>query len=135
VEEEAGTQHKDTLSKLHMLQVTGFADFIPTLLEYLVSQASCFKSGRLASFIDNWRRITSDKEILQMVSGQYIEFDTMLSQKYPPAVRCFSKEENTIIKSEVSSLLKKAVIVETAHEPGEFISPIFVRRKKMGHTE
>ena len=76
MEEEGGTQqkiasHKDILSKLHILQVTGFVDFIPTLLEYLVSQASCFKNGRLTSFIDNWRRITSDKEILQMVSGLF----------------------------------------------------------------
>jgi len=67
-----------------------------------------------------------------LVSGQCIEFDTMPSQKHPPAVKCFSKEENTIIKSEVSNLLKKPVIVETAHEPGEFISPIFVRPKKDG---
>jgi len=108
MEEEGGTQqkitsHKDTLSKLHMLQVTGFVDFIPTLLEYLVSQAICFKSGQLTSFIDNWRRITSDKEILQMVSGQYIAFDKVPSQEHPPAVKCFSKEENTIITSEVSN--------------------------------
>ena len=33
---------------------------------------------------------------------------------------------------EISSLLEKAVIVESTHEPGEFISSVFVRLKKGG---
>ena len=44
----------------------------------------------------------------------------------------FSGEEKSIISSEISQLLKKAVIVETTHEPGEFTSSVFVRPKKDG---
>ena len=40
----------DIMSKLHMLQVTQFEDFIPKLIAYLVAQTSCFKSSRLAKF-------------------------------------------------------------------------------------
>ena len=42
--------------------------------------------------------------------------------------------ECTTIQSEVSNLLRKSVIVETHHDPGEFIPPIFVRPKKDGTT-
>ena len=115
-----------------MLQVTQFEDFIPTLIAYLVAQTSCFKSGRLEKFTHCWQKITSDTEILQMVSGQYIEFDTKPCQTHPPALKCFSAAENDIISKEVANLLQKAVIVETSHEPGEFISSIFVRPKKDG---
>ena len=67
-----------------------------------------------------------------MVSGQYLEFDTKPCQTHPPAMKCFSAEENDIISKEVANLLQKAVIIETRHEPGEFISSVFVRPKKDG---
>ena len=47
-------------------------------------------------------------------------------------MKCFSAAENDIISKEVANLLQKAVIVETIHEPGEFISSVFVRPKKDG---
>lgn len=81
LKEKGGNQQKintadDIMSKLHMLQVTQFEDFIPTLIAYLVAQTSCFKSGRLAKFTHCWQKISSDTDILQIVSGQYIEFET-----------------------------------------------------------
>ena len=138
LEEEGGHQQKlntddDIMSKLHMLQVTQFEAFIPTLIAYLVAQTSCFKSGRLEKFVHCWQKITSDTEILQYIEfDTNIEFDTKPCQTHPPAVKCFSAEENAIISKEVANLLKKAVVVETSHEPGEFISSVFVRPKKDG---
>ena len=137
LEEKGGNQQKintadDIMPKLHMLQVTQFENFIPTLIAYLVAQTSCFKSGRLGKFTHCWQKITSDTEILQMVSGQYLEFDTKPCQTHPPAMKCFSAEKNDIISKEVANLLQKAVIIETRHEPGEFISSVFVRPKKDG---
>ena len=122
----------DIIPKLHMLQVTQFEDFIPTLIAYLVAQTSCFKSGRLGKFTHCLHKTTSDTEILQMVSGQYLEFDTKPCQTHPLAIKCFSAEENDIISKEVVNLLQKTVIVETSHEQGEFISSVFVRSKKDG---
>ena len=137
LEEKGGNQQEintpdDIMSKLQMLQVTQFEDFIPTIIAYLVAQTSCFKSGRLEKFPHCWQKITSDTKILQMVSGQYIEFDTKPCQTHPPTIKCFSAAENDIISKEVANLLQKAVIVETSHEPGDFISSIFVRPKKDG---
>ena len=93
LEEKGGNQQEintdeDIMSKLHMLQVTEFEGFIPTLIVYLVAQTSCFKSGRLEKFAHCWQNITSDTEILQMVSGQYIEFDTKPCRTHPPAMKC-----------------------------------------------
>ena len=114
------------------MQVTDFVRFVPILIVYLVTQTSCFKSSRLAQFIPAWQQITSDTEILQMVSCQYIEFSTQPSQRRPPPGKRFSGQEQVIITSEISSLLEKAVIVETTREPGEFIFSVFVRPKKGG---
>ena len=68
-----------------------------------------------------------------MVSGQYIKFSTQPSHRHPPPGKRSSGQEQVIITSEISSLLEKAVIiVESTHEPGEFISSVFVRPKKGG---
>lgn len=75
LEEKVGNQQKintadDIMSKLHMLQVTQFEDFMPKLIAYLVTQTSCFKSGRLAICTHWWQKIISYTEILQMVSWE-----------------------------------------------------------------
>ena len=137
LEEKGGNQHQintnaDIMPKLHLLQLTQFESLIPTLIAYLVAQTSCFKSCRVGKFVHCGQKITSHTEILQMVSGQNIEFDTKPCQTHPPAMKCLSAEENAIISKEVANLLKKAVIVETSHEPGEFISSVFGRPKKDG---
>ena len=45
-----------------------------------------------------------------------------------------AKRQHKAQLNDGSNLLKKSVIVETLHDPGEFISPIFVRSKKDGTT-
>ena len=65
-----------------------------------------------------------------MASGSYIEFQSILAQTRPKISYKFSPQECSTIQTEVSNLLKKSVIVETQHDPGEFISPISVRPKK-----
>ena len=44
----------------------------------------------------------------------------------------FSSKETNFVREEIQNLLKKQVIVEVSHEKGEFISPIFVRKKADG---
>ena len=87
-------------------------------------------AGRTKYFIPAWQEITADKQILEMVQGCPFEFISMpkqLSSSYP-----FSHNpvEREIISKEVDRLLIKGVIEETTHLEGEFISSIFVRKKK-----
>ena len=44
----------------------------------------------------------------------------------------FNEKEDAFIESEIQNLLKKGVIRNSSHEPGEFISPIFLREKSDG---
>ena len=44
----------------------------------------------------------------------------------------FNEKKQEFIAAEIKTLLAKSVIVETKHEPGELISPIFVREKPAG---
>ena len=45
----------------------------------------------------------------------------------------FNKFEKEVIDLEISKLIKKGVVQESQHEPGEFINTIFVRPKKDGN--
>ena len=64
-----------------------------------------FKAGRLKDFTYNWEKLTSDAFILDTVQHCHIE---------------------------ILRLCEKGVLEETTHCKGEFISPIFTRRKKDG---
>ena len=44
----------------------------------------------------------------------------------------FNKKEQVFITAENKTLLAKSVIMETKHQPREFISPIFVHKKSDG---
>ena len=68
-----------------------------------------------------------------MVSGRRIEFSSEPVHITQPNKGLFSDKERSVITSEImNALLEKAVIVKAHHEPGDFISPIFVRPKKDG---
>ena len=46
----------------------------------------------------------------------------------------FSKFDQVIIDLEIKKSLEKGVVAECSKEPGDFISPIFTRQKKMVPT-
>ena len=45
-----------------------------TFIKYLEYKVNCFKAGRLSEFYNEWKSLTSDVEILDMVAGQRLEF-------------------------------------------------------------
>ena len=53
-------------------------------------------------------------------------------QKHLPTKVSFSDEEKILVEHEISRLLKTGVLVTCKHEPGDFISNIFLREKKNG---
>jgi len=92
-----------------------------------------FNAGNLTSFLSNWRTITSDSEIFDMITGTTIDLlKYMPVQHGPPAIREFSGIESQIIETEIQKLLKKGVIVRTDRKTGDFISSIFPGEKKDG---
>ena len=112
--------------------VSKFETLLPVILTGLEQNVKCFKAGNLTSFLPEWRSITSDREILDMITGTTIDFRYLPVQHGPPAIREFSDTEPKIIETEIEKLLNKGVIVRTDRETDDFISPIFLREKKDG---
>ena len=102
------------------------------LIHYFEQKCTYFKAGSTAQRFSSWRNLTSDKTILDSVRGITIPFDELPKQhKFNPNPK-FSATETLAIDFELERLLAKEVIEPTRHEPGEIISPIFVREKKDG---
>ena len=92
-----------------------------------------FKAGQIAYAFREWQNLTSDPTILQVVRGVKIEFWPGQSPKQNNVRPSkFSRAQQVIVANEIQNLLKKGVIKPSAHEPGEFISPIFLRAKSDG---
>ena len=90
------------------------------------------QAGRLKYYIQSWKTITEDPEILETVAGLKLDFP-----EGPPSSSTnysigFSKVEENAIDDETKKLLAKQVIVKCLHEEGEYMSPIFVRPKHDG---
>ena len=93
---------------------------------------SVFKGGRIKHFYDQWTQITSDPEILTIVSGIELEFMSRPVQENTIKQCQFNATEMAAIDSEINKLLAKGVIVESTQESEQFVSPIFLRPKKDG---
>ena len=78
--------------------------------------------------------VTSDPEILSLVTGAKLEFDWTI-ESLPVLSRSQStmnQSESTVIDCEVQTLLLRRVISQCEHDTGEVISPVFTRPKKDG---
>ena len=85
----------------------------------------------MKEFYSRWCDLTSDPEVLQTVKGMRINLNDELPQsssfQYP-----LGPEEEEFVSGEIQRLLDKGIIEKSRHEPGEFISPIFIRPKSDG---
>ena len=102
-----------------------------TLTTYLINRCDTFAAGRIAHSFGAWREITTDREILSIVTGMKIDFNDTPHQQFLPTCKRPASEES-VIDLEVEKLLSKKVIEPTGHSHGEIISDVFVRGKKDG---
>ena len=92
-----------------------------------------FTGGRLKQFTDQWHQLISEPHILNTVKHGYkIQFCTTLFQPRVPSETRFSDQEAKIMTAELTKLLDKKVIVPSDHEPGEYISRVFLRENRDG---
>ena len=99
---------------------------------YCNSRVKLAHGGQVASYPSKWKNLTSDETILQIVAGAKIKFvfSPPQPQTYPKNTIC--RDHVLLADQEICKLVKKQVILECAHEPGEFVSPIFTVPKKNG---
>ena len=88
----------------------------------------------MQNFLSQWETLTSDPTILQTVKGEIIDFISDPPSNSVCPTNSTSKDRITKIDQEISSLLKKKVIVASSHEPdeyvfAEYISPTFASDK------
>ena len=105
---------------------------MPEVISYFVQKTECFTAGQLSYRLNEWRKLTSDSEVLNTVCGETIEFTSLPLHNGAYKEKQFSKSENTVIAQEIQKLLSKGVIAKSLHEKDEFISPIFLRPKPDG---
>ena len=89
-----------------------------------------FEGGRLSKHVDQWKALTTDPFILDMITGLKIDFFEKPNGCDRPNI--MNKNEEELIEEEISKLIGMKVISESIHEPGEIISPIFTRPKSDG---
>ena len=66
--------------------VSKFETLLPVIITGFEQNVKCFKAGNLTSFLSKWRTLTSDREILDMITGTTIDFRYLPVQHGPPAI-------------------------------------------------
>ena len=89
-------------------------------------------AGRLAHFVQNWRLISSDPDVLAAVVGYKLEFTTTLFQTGLPPVLHFSKSDSAKIDTEIQSLIQIGALKQVQPEADQFLSNLFLVRKRDG---
>ena len=106
----------------------------PILQELNVSTNTSytFATGKIKYYYNNWKNITNDTFILDIVNyGLKIDFKNKRQLVNVPKIP-HNAEEKSIINLEINKLLKKGVITKCQKEEDDFISTVFIREKKDG---
>ena len=91
-----------------------------------------YTGGRLCHYSQNWQKITSNPEILEVVNGYKLDFTSMPVQVHSHSETCFSQQAAKTVQLELDKLVVKQVICACSHTPEEFISRIFLQAKSDG---
>ena len=89
-------------------------------------------AGRLVHFLGSWEKLTKDQNILQILKGYRILFLCRPKQKREPKEINFSMQEKETISLEVENLLKKGAVEQVCPQKDQFLSNIFIVKKKDG---
>ena len=87
-------------------------------------------AGRIQKFLANWKLLTTDKNILNIVKGWEVPLlDLPTQTRLPQAIKMNSLEEK-VMDQEVESMLAKGAIRVAIPKPDQFLSNVFVTPKK-----
>ena len=87
--------------------------------------------GWLRLYVNEWTKITSDKNILQIVNGYEIPFNSTVKQYFVPKV---AKLDNSATKIAIDKINNNCAVRKTNYTPNQFISSYFLREKPNGEN-
>ena len=100
----------------------------------LKNRVTQFKGGQIGNCLENWKGLTADKEIIQIVKfGLTINVQKDITNKAFDSK--LSKENSENLEVELSTLLKKGVVELSCSAPGDYFSPVFVTPKWDGYSK
>ena len=99
------------------------------MVQYCKTKAKSFKGSQLCLHLNAWQGVTSDKNILDIIEGDTIEFIDERPIRHTAINPIFSKRERKLINKKINDFLQKGIIKETTYEEVKFISPIFIKHK------
>jgi hypothetical protein len=86
--------------------------------------------GRLRFFVDFWRKIAPNREIISLILGAVIPFTSPPQQNRVPPQCKFNREESFEVKKMVSELLKMEAIEPVDRRDDQFVSQLFLVTNK-----
>ena len=91
-----------------------------------------FIAGKAGKNFENWKRVTGDNFVLDQILGVHVRVDPKCVVSSEPRPLSVPPREKILINDEIKRFSKLQIIEETCDEPGQYISPIFLRMKKNG---
>ena len=95
------------------------------LVPYLEKRVKNFKGGQLRFHVKQWEQLTSDPEILHIVSGDSLDFVSDPPVSHGGTLIKLTDNDKVLLALEIQSLLDRDIIVPSTHERIEYVSPIF----------
>ena len=89
---------------------------------------------RLQHFLRNWKLLTRDQFILEMFVGIQIPFTSVPHQSRVPPLTFHNQSEQVATDQEISEMLQKGAIQVVSPMNGEFLSSVFLVKKKDGEN-
>ena len=88
--------------------------------------------GSTKLFAENWKKLTSDKYILDIVTNELRLDFKEIPKNRQYHFRTLKNDELDIEKAEVDKLLSKQVICKSERERNDYLSNVFTRNKTDG---
>ncbi len=106
-----------------------------TTADYMVPQLNKITvtanqlAERLRYFIENWRKITSDKHVLETVEGYRIPLKSKPIQWRKRVIKSRSIEQETLLSQVILHLASKGAVHQVVEQDDQFLSTLFVAKQ------
>ena len=124
----------DTSPVIPNVELANFHPLIKRLFskDMLAKAVNIPPAGRISHFLVNWPKLTLNQDILSVVKGYKIPFIKIPFQRKIPNFTKMNKKQIALVDLELKEMLKKGAIMRTQPAQGEFLSNLFLVRKKDG---